>query len=103
MRSWALAQIATRRRVVMARSPAQDAYIRAMDTSELVFGVGPAGTGKTYALAGLVTRYVAEGAATLDQMLLIAFSRAATRELTVRAPSATALRPKHDSRQQLRK
>ena len=40
-----------------------------------------AGTGKTFALAGLVTRYIAEGAATLDQMLLITFSRAATQEL----------------------
>lgn len=40
-----------------------------------------AGTGKTFTLAGLVTRYVAEGHATLDQMLLITFSRAATREL----------------------
>ena len=37
-----------------------------------------AGTGKTFALAGLVTRYVAEGEATLDQMLLITFGRAAT-------------------------
>ena len=37
-----------------------------------------AGTGKTFALAGLVTRYIAEGKATLDQMLLITFSRAAT-------------------------
>ena len=40
-----------------------------------------AGTGKTFALAGLVTRYVAEGVATLDQMLLITFSRSATQEL----------------------
>ncbi len=40
-----------------------------------------AGTGKTFALAGLVTRYLAEGAATLDQMLLITFGRAATQEL----------------------
>jgi phosphate starvation-inducible PhoH-like protein len=32
----------------MARSPMQDTYIRAMESSELVFGVGPAGTGKTY-------------------------------------------------------
>ena len=30
-----------------------------------------AGTGKTFALAGLVTRYLAEGVATLDEMLLI--------------------------------
>ena len=43
-----------------------------------------AGTGKTFALAGLVTRYVAEGVATLDQMLLITFSRAASRELRER-------------------
>lgn len=40
-----------------------------------------AGTGKTFALAGLVTRYVADGAATLDQMLLITFGRAASQEL----------------------
>jgi phosphate starvation-inducible PhoH-like protein len=32
----------------MARSPAQDAYIRAMDAGDMVFGIGPAGTGKTY-------------------------------------------------------
>jgi exodeoxyribonuclease V beta subunit len=40
-----------------------------------------AGTGKTFALAGLVTRYLAEGRARLDQMLLITFSRSATQEL----------------------
>ena len=43
-----MAQIATRKSTVLARTPAQDAYIRAMERSELVFGVGPAGTGKTY-------------------------------------------------------
>ena len=43
-----------------------------------------AGTGKTFALAGLVTRYLAEGTATLDQMLLITFSRAASQELRER-------------------
>ena len=40
-----------------------------------------AGTGKTFALAGLVTRYIAEGVAPLSNMLLITFSRAATQEL----------------------
>ena len=40
-----------------------------------------AGTGKTFALAGRVTRFIAEGEATLDQMLLITFGRAATQEL----------------------
>ncbi len=43
-----------------------------------------AGTGKTFALAGLVTRYLADGVATLDEMLLITFSRAASRELRER-------------------
>ena len=42
------AQVSTRRRTVVARSPAQDAYLRAMDRSDLVFGTGPAGTGKTF-------------------------------------------------------
>src|SRR4029077_10405980 len=43
-----------------------------------------AGTGKTFALAGLVTRYVAEGKATLDHMLLITFSRTDSQELRER-------------------
>jgi exodeoxyribonuclease V beta subunit len=47
-----------------------------------------AGTGKTFTLAGLVTRYVAEGRARLDQMLLITFSRAATQELRERVRNA---------------
>ncbi|CFX27448.1 putative enzyme with nucleoside triphosphate hydrolase domain [Candidatus Filomicrobium marinum] len=42
------AQIATRRRVVKARTPAQSTYMRAMERVDLVFGIGPAGTGKTY-------------------------------------------------------
>ena len=43
-----LARIATRKKSVVARTPMQDSYIRAMDRCELVFGAGPAGTGKTY-------------------------------------------------------
>ena len=43
-----------------------------------------AGTGKTFALAGLVTRMVAEGRAGLDQMLLITFGRVASQELRER-------------------
>ena len=42
------AQIVTRRRVVKARTPQQSAYIRAFERTDLVFGLGPAGTGKTY-------------------------------------------------------
>ena len=43
-----MAQIATRKKTISARTPTQDAYMRALERSELVFGVGPAGTGKTY-------------------------------------------------------
>lgn len=43
-----LAQISTRKKTIHARTPTQDQYMRAMERSELVFGVGPAGTGKTY-------------------------------------------------------
>ncbi|RUV52955.1 PhoH family protein [Mesorhizobium sp. M7A.F.Ca.MR.228.00.0.0] len=42
------AQIATRKKTIYARSLNQDAYMRALERSELVFGIGPAGTGKTY-------------------------------------------------------
>ena len=42
------AQIATRRKVIKARTPAQSQYIRALEKIDLVFGIGPAGTGKTY-------------------------------------------------------
>jgi phosphate starvation-inducible PhoH-like protein len=38
-------------RVTRARSPAQGAYLDLMRTHPLVFGVGPAGTGKTYLAA----------------------------------------------------
>jgi phosphate starvation-inducible protein PhoH and related proteins len=43
-----MAQIATRKATIVARTPAQDSYMRAMERAELVFGIGPAGTGKTY-------------------------------------------------------
>ncbi|MGH6945966.1 MAG: PhoH family protein [Kiloniellales bacterium] len=40
--------IRTRKRQVSPRSPGQAAYIEALQRHELVFGIGPAGTGKTY-------------------------------------------------------
>jgi phosphate starvation-inducible PhoH-like protein len=42
------AQITTRRRVIKARTTAQSIYMRALEKTDLVFGLGPAGTGKTY-------------------------------------------------------
>lgn len=42
------AHISTRKKTIYARTPTQDAYMRALQRAELVFGIGPAGTGKTY-------------------------------------------------------
>jgi phosphate starvation-inducible PhoH-like protein len=41
-------EISLRKRPVRARTPAQDAYVRALRRHALVFGTGPAGTGKTW-------------------------------------------------------
>ncbi|MCC7166091.1 MAG: PhoH family protein [Rhodospirillales bacterium] len=38
----------TRKRTIGPRSPGQADYLRALVTHDLVFGLGPAGTGKTY-------------------------------------------------------
>jgi len=43
-----VAQLRTRKRLISARTPMQSEYIRALETAELIFGTGPAGTGKTY-------------------------------------------------------
>jgi phosphate starvation-inducible PhoH-like protein len=37
-----------KKRAIMPRSPAQQTYIEAIKHHDLVFGIGPAGTGKTY-------------------------------------------------------
>ena len=46
-----------------------------------------AGTGKTYTIAALVVRYVAEGIASLDELLVITFGRMASQELRERVRS----------------
>jgi phosphate starvation-inducible PhoH-like protein len=42
------APIRTRKRQIIARTPGQAAYIHALKSNALTFGLGPAGTGKTY-------------------------------------------------------
>ena len=64
----AMAQISTRRRTIMARTPMQDAYIRAMDRVELVFATGPAGTGKTYLAVAYAAAMLERGA--VDRLIL---------------------------------
>ncbi|MBF4762272.1 UvrD-helicase domain-containing protein [Nocardioides islandensis] len=46
-----------------------------------------AGTGKTWTIGALVTRYVVEGVAPLEQMLVVTFGRAASQELRERVRS----------------
>src|SRR5260370_1170159 len=54
--------IHTRKRRITARSPMQAAYIRALREREMVFGLGPAGTGKTYlAVAAAVDNLMSGG------------------------------------------
>src|SRR3954463_10449267 len=43
-----------------------------------------AGTGKTFTIAALAARYVAEGHAELSRLMLVTFGRAATQELRER-------------------
>ncbi len=63
-----LAQIATARRTVKARSPNQDRYLRTLEKHDLVFGVGPAGTGKTYLAVAYAAMLLEKGA--VDRIVL---------------------------------
>jgi len=53
-------EIKTRKKLVEPRTEAQKAYVRALMAHELAFGIGPAGTGKTYlAVAVAVNHFIA--------------------------------------------
>lgn len=52
-------EIITPRRVVRARTPGQRTYIEAMLSTDLVFSIGPAGTGKTYLAAAVAVAALA--------------------------------------------
>ena len=56
-----VAKISTRRRVVAARTLAQSSYIKALEDTDLVFGIGPAGTGKTYLAVAFAARCLEQG------------------------------------------
>ncbi len=62
------ARIATRKRSVYARTPNQDVYMRALDNDELIFGVGPAGTGKTFLAVAQAAMMLENG--TVDRIIL---------------------------------
>ncbi len=52
-------EIRTRRRVIEPRTPTQRLYVQELFNREMVFGIGPAGTGKTYlAVAAAVAMFL---------------------------------------------
>ena len=53
-------EIKTRKKIVEPRTDAQKAYVASLFANELAFGIGPAGTGKTYlAVAVAVNHFIA--------------------------------------------
>ncbi len=53
--------VRTRKRRETARTPGQLAYLKALKQHELVFGIGPAGTGKTYLAVAVAVQLLVEG------------------------------------------
>ena len=60
--------IKTQKRLITPRSAAQARYIRLLHDNELVFGIGPAGTGKTYLAVAVAVAMLAKG--TVDRIVL---------------------------------
>ncbi|MGH6960159.1 MAG: PhoH family protein [Dongiaceae bacterium] len=60
--------VRTQRRLVTPRSPAQAAYLRALRESDMVFGLGPAGTGKTYLAVAVAVAMLTKGS--VDRIVL---------------------------------
>ena len=61
-------QVNLRRRRIGPRNPAQAKYIEALKRDELVFGIGPAGTGKTYLAVAVAVSMLVEGK--VDRLIL---------------------------------
>jgi phosphate starvation-inducible PhoH-like protein len=60
--------VRTPRRHITPRSAGQKDYIRALHECELVFGIGPAGTGKTYLAVAVAVTMLTSGA--VDRIIL---------------------------------
>lgn len=61
-------EVRTRQRTVSPRSGTQARYFQAIDEHELVFGLGPAGTGKTYLAVAKAVERLVHGA--VDRIIL---------------------------------
>jgi phosphate starvation-inducible PhoH-like protein len=60
--------VRTQRRLVTPRTPVQAAYLRALRDRDMVFALGPAGTGKTYLAVAAAVAMMAKG--TVDRIVL---------------------------------
>lgn len=54
-------EVKTRKRTISPRTPTQAKYLRAIDENDLVFGIGPAGTGKTYLAVAKAVEHLIRG------------------------------------------
>lgn len=54
-------QVPSRRRFIIPRTPGQKHYVDAMRTHDIVFAVGPAGTGKTYLAMAMAIENLIKG------------------------------------------
>ncbi|SHF44601.1 phosphate starvation-inducible protein PhoH [Loktanella atrilutea] len=61
-------EIKTRKKLVEPRTEAQKAYVRALFENELCFGIGPAGTGKTYLAVAVAVNHFISG--NVDRIIL---------------------------------
>jgi len=61
-------EVTTRKRRIGARSPRQAVYIESLQHHQLVFGLGPAGTGKTYLAVAVAVSLMLEGR--VDRIIL---------------------------------
>ena len=54
-------EVPSRRRFVIPRTAGQKAYVQAMRTHDIVFAIGPAGTGKTYLAMAMAVESLTKG------------------------------------------
>jgi len=54
-------RIITQKKKIIPRTPLQATYIQAMQNNKMVFGIGPAGTGKTYIAVAMAVSMLEQG------------------------------------------
>ena len=54
-------EVPSRRRFIIPRTPGQKVYVEAMRAHDIVFGIGPAGTGKTYLAMAMAIQHLIKG------------------------------------------